>query len=83
MRQNPHVRICGGPGSATTQVYPTARSRVQGSFLPPAQSRKLDWNPCGTAAMPMSLSNFDNVRRAERLRFSAERQHSWILCIKD
>ena len=27
MRQNPHVRICGGPGSATTLVYPTARDR--------------------------------------------------------
>ena len=26
MRQNPHVRICGGPGSATTLVYPTDRS---------------------------------------------------------
>ena len=26
MRQNPHVRICGGPGSATTLVYPTART---------------------------------------------------------
>ena len=25
MRQSPHVRICGGPGSATTLVYPTAR----------------------------------------------------------
>ena len=25
MRQNPHVRICGGPGSATTLVYPTNR----------------------------------------------------------
>ena len=25
MRQNPHVRICGGPGSATTLVYPTTR----------------------------------------------------------
>ncbi len=24
MRQNPHVRICGGPGSATTLVYPTS-----------------------------------------------------------
>ena len=39
MRQNPHVRICGGPGSATTLVYPTGaghpvdrvhRSRVPG-----------------------------------------------------
>ena len=27
MRQNPHVRICGGPGSATTLVYPTAARR--------------------------------------------------------
>ena len=26
MRQNPHVRICGGPGSATTLAYPTAAS---------------------------------------------------------
>ena len=26
MRQNPHVRICGGPGSATTLVYPTPRA---------------------------------------------------------
>ena len=25
MRQNPHVRICGGPGSATTLVYPTLK----------------------------------------------------------
>ena len=32
MRQNPHVRICGGPGSATTLVYPTADSpeRIDG-----------------------------------------------------
>ena len=27
MRQNPHVRICGGPGSATTLVYPTGTGR--------------------------------------------------------
>ena len=27
MRQNPHVRICGGPGSATTLVYPTRTRR--------------------------------------------------------
>ena len=27
MRQNPHVRICGGPGSATTLVYPTTDRR--------------------------------------------------------
>ena len=28
MRQNPHVRICGGLGSATTLVYPTADRRA-------------------------------------------------------
>ena len=28
MRQNPHVRICGGPGSATTLVYPTVEGCV-------------------------------------------------------
>ena len=45
MRQNPHVRICGGPGSATTLVYPTV-SRVErsaphvGTTL---RSRKLDY----------------------------------------
>ena len=36
MRQNPHVRICGGPGSATTLVYPTSgysrRSKVETTF---------------------------------------------------
>ena len=37
MRQNPHVRICGGPGSATTLVYPTPHvllaDRVQRGLL--------------------------------------------------
>ena len=33
MRQNPHVRICGGPGSATTLVYPTLR-RCRGPLEP-------------------------------------------------
>ena len=36
MRQNPHVRICGGPGSATTLVYPTGFRRVQGCQDMPA-----------------------------------------------
>ena len=29
MRQNTQVRICGGPGSATTLVYPTLSRRSQ------------------------------------------------------
>ena len=35
MRKNPHVRICGGLGSATTLVYPTvARLRGDGTRDP-------------------------------------------------
>ena len=33
MRQNPHVRICGGPGSAMTLVYPTAVGRELLGFI--------------------------------------------------
>ena len=36
MRKNPHVRICGGPGSATTLVYPTEK------FTPIAARLKCD-----------------------------------------
>ena len=39
MRKNPHVRICGGLGSATTLVYPTPFSRgvmvVLGNVIKP------------------------------------------------
>ena len=34
MRKNPHVRICGGLGSATTLVYPTVIRRER---TPPAR----------------------------------------------
>ena len=33
MRKNPHVRICGGLGSATTLVYPTAVNRLPTTML--------------------------------------------------
>ena len=33
MRQNPHVRICGGPGSATTLVYPTTLGERDGGTV--------------------------------------------------
>ena len=36
MRQNPHVRICGGPGSATTLVYPTGSDGHVGEVARPA-----------------------------------------------
>ena len=64
MRQNPHVRICGGPGSATTLAYPTGRwrqrrLRMPSFFIPaigvpgpccdvPDQSA-----PCGTGVWPL------------------------------
>ena len=32
MRKNPHVRICGGLGSATTLVYPTGQCRRSSTF---------------------------------------------------
>ena len=40
MRQNPHVRICGGPGSATTLVYPTAGHRQD---LPRLEDYRTVW----------------------------------------
>ena len=43
MRQNPHVRICGGPGSATTLVYPTPSGRG---------ARRLDRDLCGGRLQP-------------------------------
>ena len=55
MRQNPHVRICGGPGSATTLVYPTllrGQSRCEmdvkpghalGEFLEPDAGHPCDF----------------------------------------
>ena len=41
MRKNPHVRICGGLGSATTLVYPTrkeggGRAHPRSTREPPA-----------------------------------------------
>ena len=42
MRQNPHVRICGGPGSATTLVYPTPLS-YRGHRFPPKIIRRAGW----------------------------------------
>ena len=48
MRQNPHVRICGGPGSATTLVYPTSmssqvRSRISCLRQPAARRVRRRW----------------------------------------
>ncbi len=43
MRKNPHVRICGGLGSATTLVYPT--EEMTGEQVAEAQRRAREWAP--------------------------------------
>ena len=71
MRQNPHVRICGGPGSATTLAYPTswaARFRCGSSrvffVLPqPTHARALD-----EAMVQMRSTAWIEHRRFELLR---------------
>ena len=43
MRKNPHVRICGGLGSATTLVYPTSiTGRGEGFPVSFAEARALE-----------------------------------------
>ena len=57
MRQNPHVRICGGPGSATTLVYPTA-GRCRDVTWPRSWSRMAVENPqWGYTRIRGALSN--------------------------
>ena len=43
MRQNPHVRICGGPGSATTLVYPTRSSARDYTILAVKEIGRRRW----------------------------------------
>ena len=46
MRKNPHVRICGGLGSATTLVYPTSRElQVDGDGVLPLDGDRLTQDP--------------------------------------
>ena len=58
MRKNPHVRICGGLGSATTLVYPTPScfaggnstangGRLLGSIESPRTALKSSWSEVG------------------------------------
>ena len=53
MRKNPHVRICGGPGSATTLVYPTVAKRDGIGFVghvPQIGDHPAHLGPCSVAA---------------------------------
>ena len=58
MRQNPHVRICGGPGAATTLVYPTAPSRrVFGIFAALAEFEREPIHERTLAGRPWRLKD--------------------------
>ncbi len=54
MRQNPHVRICGGPGSATTLVYPTLESRGDAQGNVRSSSLVTAWQPARPFSDPVS-----------------------------
>ena len=66
MRQNPHVRICGGPGSATTLVYPTASMTSRGWSVSSAQSRNDERQACGTQSMPHRSSSRRSLTSSRR-----------------
>ena len=71
MRQNPHVRICGGPGSATTLVYPTPPA-LRETLHPLADQALLKrchgWR-CGTIDTPTASAK--HTLRALALRWFA------------
>ena len=71
MRQNPHVRICGGPGSATTLVYPTVQlglvCLVDGGHTAPAEERDdAEWPEGGTACECHAPPEVEAVRLPHR-----------------
>ena len=81
MRQNPHVRICGGPGSATTLVYPTTLewaaihiARPLGldpTTTPILDARLDDGSRVAICVPPASPSVAITVRRFGKRAFSA------------
>ena len=61
MRQNPHVRICGGPGSASTLVYPTIRGQRS-----PALSAAMLSSPRSPSKTIRICSSAENRRPVRR-----------------
>ena len=61
MRQNPHVRICGGPGSATTLVYPTAKCPTGGSRTARMSSPGCRRGPTGVVVVCAVVTLFATV----------------------
>ncbi len=64
MRKNPHVRICGGLGSATTLVYPTRNGNPAGDFskAPRCGAKTRRGTECQCPAMP----NTETMHLVER-----------------
>ena len=57
MRQNPHVRICGGPGSATTLVYPTPPDYQKTTVYLSKQLHRNVRIACLKATPPLDMSD--------------------------
>ena len=84
MRQNPHVRICGGPGSATTLVYPTtggARARCVGA--PASRRARGAGNRRYGAATRRTPSPAPRSREARVAIVGPRGLHRWRTCGRD
>ena len=55
MRQNPHVRICGGPGSATTLAYPTPERFAEGLVFHPGETSMARWSSSSGRRVPAGI----------------------------
>ena len=62
MRQNPHVRICGGPGSATTLVYPTSRHRPRVEAMRAELGPRRPQAPRDRAPVELSEESLERLR---------------------
>ena len=74
MRQNPHVRICGGPGSATTLVYPTTEA-------PDAMPNEPDQGDAISRAKQFRRGGCDMTRCRIHERCPAEHASGWA-CVQ-
>ena len=84
MRQNPHVRICGGPGSATTLVYPTPYGVDQLAFRQldntgRGYGRLIDRSLASHGTSRLSPVHFGTGERARRLRVAGSSTRSPVV----
>ena len=67
MRKNPHVRICGGPGSATTLVYPTIVSAAVVLEMDGAVCRAARIVLGGVAPVPWRVPDAERILVGQRV----------------